>query len=535
MSTTALPTLNQGLQLRAAGGKATTLARLTAAGLPVPAGIVVPVDHPDDLLADAVAELLAHLPAPYGLVARSSAAAEDGAGASFAGLYTSRFCPADPDALLEALLAVRASARNPAITTYGQALGTTAGLQTAVLVQPALRPACSGVLAASVTDGSCTRWRIEAVHGLAGALVSGAQAGETHTSDSGHHAPARSANQSLIQLPGTPAELGLPPGEWIDLDQDRGIRAKVQTSRGGVLHLYTPTALADLPVLTTAAREQLLANAALAAAALALEHIDIEWAIGFDGALQLVQARPLTAPLINRTTATMAQPTGPQVLRGIAAAPGTGTGAAIHAPATTDVRGSVLICDALGPEAVPTLLAGPAAVVAASGGELSHTAIITRELGIPCVTNVTDALTAIAPGTVIAVDGGTGIIQVTPAIPNPRAVPMCSLAHVAVLTRSMDGSAVDDGRASTVLWHDPQDPAPGLAAFGTRGTHPVGILLPGSLPIPVTVPPGAHPIRLPGLGTLLWPQDAPPPPADIAVLGPDGQILHRRGLNRDTR
>ncbi|MEU1284504.1 PEP/pyruvate-binding domain-containing protein [Kitasatospora sp. NPDC005856] len=532
MTATDLPSLDQDLHTATAGTKATTLARLAAAGLPVPAGIVIPVDHPDERLPAAVAEILARCPAPHGLIARSSAVAEDGTTASFAGLYTSRISPAHRDALLDAVRAVRASALHPTITAYSQARGVIALPRMAVLVQPALRPACSGVLAAYVTEGRCTRWRIEAIRGLAEPLVSGIQTGEIHTASQSHHATVRLTVQETIQLPATPQELEMPPGEWVRFDPAGSVLAKIRTSDAGVIHVYTPAELAERPVLTPEARERLLAAAATAATALRLHHIDVEWAIDPHGTLYLVQGRPLTAPLTNHATDSQAVTADDHVLHGIAAAPGRGTGPTVRT-GSADLANRVLICQALGPEAVPALLTGPAAVVSTTGGELSHTAIITRELGIPCVTNVNTALTALIPGAVVEVDGGAGTVRPAPAVPAQRTPQDTGpLSATAVLTRTLEQPAPDDGRAATLLWHDPNGPAPDLAAFGTGGPHPVGVLLPGNHPAPVFVPAGCCPIRLPGLGTLLWPQDAPPPPTEIAVLGPDRQILHRRTVSR---
>ncbi len=76
------------------GGKAASLARLTAAGLPVPPGFVIATDayrrlHPAGIRSDAAitqAVVAAYRRLGGGPVAvRSSATAEDGAGASFAG------------------------------------------------------------------------------------------------------------------------------------------------------------------------------------------------------------------------------------------------------------------------------------------------------------------------------------------------------------------------------------------------------------------------------------------------------------------
>jgi phosphotransferase system enzyme I (PtsI) len=47
------------------------------------------------------------------------------------------------------------------------------------------------------------------------------------------------------------------------------------------------------------------------------------------------------------------------------------------------------------------------------GGPTSHTAIIARQLGIPCVVAV-DGLDAVAPGTMVLVDGTLGTVTVSP-------------------------------------------------------------------------------------------------------------------------
>jgi phosphotransferase system enzyme I (PtsI) len=53
------------------------------------------------------------------------------------------------------------------------------------------------------------------------------------------------------------------------------------------------------------------------------------------------------------------------------------------------------------------------ALVTEQGGPTSHTTIIARQLGIPCVTGVADA-TRITPGSLLLVDGATGRIEVNP-------------------------------------------------------------------------------------------------------------------------
>ncbi len=53
-----------------------------------------------------------------------------------------------------------------------------------------------------------------------------------------------------------------------------------------------------------------------------------------------------------------------------------------------------------------------AAVVADSGGPLSHCAIVAREYGIPCVAGTQNGTSKIQDGMLISVDGGTGIVTI---------------------------------------------------------------------------------------------------------------------------
>jgi pyruvate,water dikinase len=60
------------------------------------------------------------------------------------------------------------------------------------------------------------------------------------------------------------------------------------------------------------------------------------------------------------------------------------------------------------------MFARASAVVAEAGGMLSHSSIVARELGIPCVVSV-DQATRIPDGCRIHVDGFSGEVRWTPA------------------------------------------------------------------------------------------------------------------------
>lgn len=103
-----------------------------------------------------------------------------------------------------------------------------------------------------------------------------------------------------------------------------------------------------------------------------------------------------------------------QVLRGLAASPGSYTGRAriLHTQADSEVFEpcEVLVVPAIGPAWAPLLLAS-GALVTEIGGVLSHSAIIAREYGLPAVLNVTGATQYIRTGQLVHVDGSQGIVR----------------------------------------------------------------------------------------------------------------------------
>ncbi|MFH9561242.1 PEP/pyruvate-binding domain-containing protein [Streptomyces globisporus] len=519
-----------------AGAKAAALARLQHAGLPVPDSIVIPTNVTDRDLAGAVGPVLAWAErrAPYGLIARSSAPGEDGATASFAGLYASVVTPCRPGQVLAALREVRASAHTPVIAQYAATSGRVPDSVLAVLVQPVLRPAVSGVLAAVVSGRACTSWRIEAVRGLAEPLVSGTQTGEIHIGYGPVTDSVVPTSQTFLHLPGTREELDLPPGEWITAPNAGGdpARAKVADSDSGVLRLRTPAAWVQQQILPPDQRQELLSLAVGAARALGLERIDMEWAITHGPTI--LQARPLTRPVGDAT----APPPPDGGWAGLAAVTGSATGPAAHLVPETPPGGAVLICRALGPEAAAALLGGPVAVVSTTGGTLSHTAIIARELGIPCVTNVPEA-DQIPDGMIVEVDGTAGTVRPATLVPAPRieSGPV-SLADAAIVTTKIPDARATDGRAATLVLYDPHsaDLKVLLRAVtaAAKSTEVLGILLPDDVPAsPVLRPrhPGYEFAAVNGLA-VLWPRSAGRLPRRVVALVADTRVIFERSLTR---
>jgi pyruvate,water dikinase len=104
-----------------------------------------------------------------------------------------------------------------------------------------------------------------------------------------------------------------------------------------------------------------------------------------------------------------------EVLAGVPGCPGTARGRArvvLHPDAADDFEpGDVLVAPITDPSWTP-LFMGAAAVVVNVGAAFSHAAIVSRELGIPCVVSAIDATNRIPDGALLEVDGTTGRVTV---------------------------------------------------------------------------------------------------------------------------
>ncbi len=143
--------------------------------------------------------------------------------------------------------------------------------------------------------------------------------------------------------------------------------------------------------------------------------MDIEWAKdGLTGKLYIVQARPETvASNQSRQTQevyklkTSAKP----MLQGVAVGQKIGAGQARILKSVKDMRffreGEILVARMTDPDWVPVMKKA-AAIVTESGGRTCHAAIVSRELGIPCVVGVEGATKVIKNGQEITVSAAQG-------------------------------------------------------------------------------------------------------------------------------
>jgi pyruvate,water dikinase len=139
---------------------------------------------------------------------------------------------------------------------------------------------------------------------------------------------------------------------------------------------------------------------------------DIEWAIEGEDTY-IVQSRPITT--LGPKPAAPATGSGqPILLRGLGASPGVAGGAVrvLRAPkeGTRLRQGEVLVAPMTNPDWVPTIRRA-AAVVTDGGGMTCHAAIVSRELGVPCVVGARSATSTLRDGERVTVDGGEGVVR----------------------------------------------------------------------------------------------------------------------------
>jgi pyruvate,water dikinase len=143
---------------------------------------------------------------------------------------------------------------------------------------------------------------------------------------------------------------------------------------------------------------------------------DAEWAIE-DGRIYMVQTRPVTTLKklkIEGEKPSFAKATeGKVILKGLGASLGMSSGKVviIHSASEIDKikKGDVLVTEMTNPDFVPVMKKA-IAIVTDTGGRTSHAAIVSRELGIPCVVGTGGATTTLGNDQIITVDGMHGIV-----------------------------------------------------------------------------------------------------------------------------
>jgi len=342
---------------------------------------------------------------PVDLAVRSSATAEDLPGASFAGQHDSFLNVRGFEALDNAARACMASLFTDRAIVYRVDHGFAhRDVALSVGVQRMVRSdlASAGVIFTLDTEsGFRDVVMITGAWGIAEALVQG----RVQPDEFWVHKPTLSAGFRPILR----REVA-----------DKRVKV-VYGPAGGAGIVETPVAEADRrrPVLTDDEVLQ-LARWGVAIEARYGMPMDIEWAKdGIDGQLYVVQARPETVHGQKPSAAfDVYRRTGPGtvLVRGKSVGTRVATGPVRLVRGQDDlqqfVAGEVLVSRTTDPSWEPVLRRA-AAVVTDEGGRTCHAAIVSRELGIPCVVGTGTATAALAGGRLVTVscaEGDEGLV-----------------------------------------------------------------------------------------------------------------------------
>lgn len=362
-------------------------ARSEIAAAPMPEWLVAGID-------EAYAELEEdHLPVPVAV--RSSATSEDTGSSSFAGMNESFLNVRGADAVVDAVRDCWASLFGARTIAYGADQGLDqAATDIAVVVQRQVDSTRAGVMfTVDPSSGRTDRIVIEAARGLGESVVSGAVSPDRYVVDK--------PTMEIVERELHHQELVI----------DSAVEGGGTTTRSPA-----PDEL-DRPVLDDHDVTR------LTWLALEVEHHygsgqDTEWAFDADQRLWILQARPITAfgsaEADDASDAPTPSPESTLLVHGLGAAPGRASGpvriVTSREEAHAVAAGDVLVTRMTAPDWVP-LMRRAAAIVTDSGGMTCHAAIVSRELGIPCVVGTSDATTVLRAGQRVTVDATHGDVR----------------------------------------------------------------------------------------------------------------------------
>jgi pyruvate,water dikinase len=419
-----------------AGGKGANLGEMTRAGIPVPPGFIVTAatyfhfldqaglrpqiesllqeldpNNSEGLqrIANSIKSAImgASLPAESALAireayrrlgggpvaVRSSATAEDLPDASFAGQQSTFLNVEGEGAVLQAVQGCWASLFEPRAIFYRAEHGFDhLSIGIAVPVQRMVQSEVSGVLfTCEPVTSDKSKITIEAVYGLGEAIVSGEVTPDLYM-----------INKADLRI----IERTVAAQDW------QLVRTSGDSDSGH------PNA--RVPIPGAQRRRPKLSDAEIRELARLARQIeqhygdpqDIEWARE-GGRFYIVQSRPITT--LSRHTQENGQNLESLVLlaSGSPASPGIGAGPVriiLSANELDHVRpGDVMVTEMTTPDFVPAMRRA-AAIVTDRGGRTCHAAIVSRELGVPCVVGTGNATSVLGHMSMVTVDGGAGKI-----------------------------------------------------------------------------------------------------------------------------
>ena len=139
---------------------------------------------------------------------------------------------------------------------------------------------------------------------------------------------------------------------------------------------------------------------------------DIEFAIDSKKRLFIVQTRPITTVVSNQKVLdNQSVITKKPDLTGEQASPGTASGVVVIIKSPKEInrvkKGHILVTTMTAPDFVPAMKMVNG-IITDKGGQTSHAAIVSRELGVPCVVGTKIATKFLKEGDIVTLNGTTG-------------------------------------------------------------------------------------------------------------------------------
>jgi len=139
---------------------------------------------------------------------------------------------------------------------------------------------------------------------------------------------------------------------------------------------------------------------------------DIEWVL-YKKKFFIVQSRPVTTVKEKEKEVEQKGPKRKVILKGQPGSPGFGSGPVQKIFSPKEIgkveKGEILVAPMTSPDFVPAMKK-VVAIITDKGGQTSHAAIVSRELGIPCVVGTETATKDLKNGQIVTVNGSTGEI-----------------------------------------------------------------------------------------------------------------------------
>ena len=421
-----------------AGGKGANLGEMTKAGLPVPPGFVVTAEAYQGFIQESglaakikrrlnlldvdnniqlrrkakdIQHLISHARVPPQIyeevtnayhalsqkdgvdaqfvAVRSSATMEDSETASFAGMNATFLNAKGADSLIQKLKDCWASLYGARVIFYRAKKGFLEEPIIAVVVQKMVNSDKSGVMfTVNPATNDARSLVIEAAFGLGEVVVGGSVTPDLYLVD-----------KATLQI------------KEVKIGQKDFKIVRAPDGENDIINLSPQEAKTRV----------LSDNEVLEIAKLGLrdeEHYkspqDTEWAIEGEQTY-IVQSRPITTLLKPQEVVKEEEEDKElkELLRGLGAGPGRGSGdvrVLLSPDRDNDFkRGDILVAEMTSPDWVP-LMKKASAIVTDGGGMTCHAAIVSREMGLPCVVGTRSATKILQNGLLVTVDGTLGVI-----------------------------------------------------------------------------------------------------------------------------